>query len=420
MRFPVFLFTLTLFLVPGFVFSATTPATVYECTCTYREPTATNPESHVFTNDEWIADDATPTDALCETKCTGYAERGGNTYQSFVYTTRQAERTFTPIKPILGVAIPGFNGFQDPVPVNGVLFINFIGEYIAAIYKWLIGAMSVFSVIMIMVGGIQYMMAGGSSAGVTKAKERTFNALIGMTILLGSYVILQTTNPELTLFRGLEIGIVEGIPTETLSPGPTGSATKLCESVKACQDFCDHPDLVPDKTSGMATLAQVVPLTKTEGLFLEGSISVLPDTKTKLEAAAKIAAERGYSIVVVGGFRSLKGQLDKACVEIRRAAKQGGSPKIPSDVAWPGSSAHGTGTAVDIRLGKPDGQSLWHVNFDNQKEANGGDVKTLAEIMYAAGWQRYHGEIWHFQTETGTCTSNQCFGYPGDANCTCN
>jgi len=83
------------------------------------------------------------------------------------------------------------------VSLGGITQVQGIGGYISAVYQWLLGAVAVFAVIIIMVGGIQYMLAGGSSSGVTEAKKRIFGALIGIFILLGAYLILNTVNPQL-------------------------------------------------------------------------------------------------------------------------------------------------------------------------------------------------------------------------------
>jgi len=100
-----------------------------------------------------------------------------------------------------------------------------IGGYIKVIYQWLLGSASVFAVVMIIVGGIQYMVAGGSPAGVKQAKERMFNALIGIVILFGAYTILATVNPQLLSLRMPALPKVKPI----LTPG----SVNTCESYEA-------------------------------------------------------------------------------------------------------------------------------------------------------------------------------------------
>ena len=100
-----------------------------------------------------------------------------------------------------------------------------IGGYIKVIYQWLLGSAVVFATVMIIVGGIQYMIAGGSPAGVKQARERIFNALIGLVILFGAYTILATVNPQLLSLRMPALPKVKPIFT----PG----AVNTCESYEA-------------------------------------------------------------------------------------------------------------------------------------------------------------------------------------------
>lgn len=70
-------------------------------------------------------------------------------------------------------------------------------DYIATMFNWLMGATAVFAVLMIIVGGVQYIVSGGVAGAVKAAMDRIKMALIGVVILLGIYLILGTVNPQL-------------------------------------------------------------------------------------------------------------------------------------------------------------------------------------------------------------------------------
>ncbi len=210
---------------------------IHECICAYVPNASTAEVNQTFVDLEWVPRGETVTGDLCQKFCVSYAAGAGGTFTSASYSVREEEVSKDTVKPTLGVEIPGFAGFQDPVRVNGVLQVGFIGEYIAAVYRWLIGIMAVFAVIMIMVGGVQYMLKGGSQQGVTEAKQRIKNALIGMVILLGSYTLLYTTNPQLTLLNALRIKTVDPIgSTLSSSEGPglatTGTSAASCQKAE--------------------------------------------------------------------------------------------------------------------------------------------------------------------------------------------
>ncbi len=71
-------------------------------------------------------------------------------------------------------------------------------QYIPAVYNYLVSIVSIVAIIMIMVGGLRYLTAGGNPSAITSAKETILGAVIGLFLTLGSYVILQTINPALT------------------------------------------------------------------------------------------------------------------------------------------------------------------------------------------------------------------------------
>ncbi len=82
------------------------------------------------------------------------------------------------------------------VAVGGISTVNDIGEYVNAFYKWTLSAGVIVATVIIMVGGVQYMVGKGSG-NVQKAKDRIRHAVIGFVLLLGAYIILATVNPQL-------------------------------------------------------------------------------------------------------------------------------------------------------------------------------------------------------------------------------
>jgi hypothetical protein len=83
------------------------------------------------------------------------------------------------------------------VPIGNVPITD-LGGYIQAVYDFAIGAAAVFAAVMMMIGGLQYLTAGGDSGKVTAAKDRVTGALIGLVLVSAAYLILNTINPNLT------------------------------------------------------------------------------------------------------------------------------------------------------------------------------------------------------------------------------
>ena len=99
------------------------------------------------------------------------------------------------------------------------------GDYANKLIRLLIGAAGALAVVMIVIGGIQYMSSdavGEKSSG----KETMQNALIGLGLALTSYLLLYTINPQLTIIKDNlvpEVSVeVKDLPTIELLAFDTG------------------------------------------------------------------------------------------------------------------------------------------------------------------------------------------------------
>ena len=102
--------------------------------------------------------------------------------------------------------IPGGPTSVDPA-ANDLAYFN-------SVYKVILALVIVLSVLMIVIGGIQYAAAGINPAGKADAKNRITYAIGGLILALASVVILGTINPTLV---SLETGVFE-IPEGPLNP----------------------------------------------------------------------------------------------------------------------------------------------------------------------------------------------------------
>ncbi|MFH1315517.1 MAG: pilin [Candidatus Uhrbacteria bacterium] len=75
-----------------------------------------------------------------------------------------------------------------------------LAQYVAAWYQWLLYAGIIIATVMIMIGGVQYMVSKGMGS-VDSAKKRIQGAVVGLILLFGAYVILATVNPQLVLLQ---------------------------------------------------------------------------------------------------------------------------------------------------------------------------------------------------------------------------
>jgi hypothetical protein len=84
------------------------------------------------------------------------------------------------------------------IPLTGTVTTSVadLGDYIDKVYKYLLAISMIIAVIMMMVGGLQYI-SSPSGQEASKAKERIVRSLTGMILLMCAALILATVNPQL-------------------------------------------------------------------------------------------------------------------------------------------------------------------------------------------------------------------------------
>lgn len=318
-----------------------------------------------------------------------------------------------PPKP--SIQIPGFAGFSKisrSTSDNAVLVIPYIPQYLAAFYKWSVGAGAVIAAFMITVGGFQYVASAGVPKAIGAAKKRITNALIGFLLLLGSYVFLYAINPDFVNMKSIELLGVKTINLESDAEDPSSAntggggfaGTAVCTSIATCTELTNKPQnewpLFNDKTVSPDDVEMI----KGENILNPSSKKATSETIVALNEAAKIAGRFGYTLTITSGYRPLKDQILLAKNDIEKNS----GVNLGSKIAWPGTSNHGTGAAVDVKLSKGSA-SITCAGYDScdQKDPQlTNPAKQLMEIMSATGFKRLRKEIWHF--ELGTNSSGMC------------
>lgn len=84
-----------------------------------------------------------------------------------------------------------------------------IAEYIAAVFRYALSIGGIIATVMVVYGGVKWLVAAGDSGKITEAKGVITNAILGLIILLGTYLLLFTINPEIVRLRELKLPKVE-------------------------------------------------------------------------------------------------------------------------------------------------------------------------------------------------------------------
>ena len=112
-----------------------------------------------------------------------------------------------------------------------------VSEYVKYIFNLLIWISGIVALMSLIIGGIFYLTSAGEPEKLSKAKKQILAAFFGIVILLSSYLILTTINPDLV---SLEMSTLEEIvfhpldtpASETKVPKLLGGIEEIAEKIK--------------------------------------------------------------------------------------------------------------------------------------------------------------------------------------------
>lgn len=129
-------------------------------------------------------------------------------------------KTVPIIVPDLNIKIPGLVFSNVAVEEGGYVAIPIFAQYVAAVYKFLVIISAIAAAIMIVYGGFLYIVAA-SGANIKRGKSIIVDAVIGLILVFGVYIILNTINPELLKLDAIKISLVKPDPYNSyLGAGP--------------------------------------------------------------------------------------------------------------------------------------------------------------------------------------------------------
>lgn len=146
-------------------------------------------------------------------------------------------------KPVIEVNIPQltFSDVEKNIDSEGYLHLPWIGEYIAAVYKFGLAIISIIAVVMIIIQGLRIITSGGGE-NKNAGYKKILQAVIGLFIAWGSYAILYTVNPALVEFKALKVQYIE---PELISEVVSGEFLNQTSAEISAQ-FTYNPSVTPN------------------------------------------------------------------------------------------------------------------------------------------------------------------------------
>lgn len=132
----------------------------------------------------------------------------------------EAAQPFKSITPRLGTSIPGLE-LTDATKEESEVIVPFLAQYINAVYRYGVTVVLVIAIVMVVYGGFRYLV-GSSLGDIQTGKKIIQDALIGMLIVLGAYMLLNTVNPSTVNLSVLKLVFVDEMQLLLTIETPTG------------------------------------------------------------------------------------------------------------------------------------------------------------------------------------------------------
>src|SRR3989344_1978414 len=132
------------------------------------------------------------------------------------------------------IALPALalaQGFNFLAPLEAVRGSDNLPQYLSAIFKIGIAVAAFLAIIMIAIGGFEYMGSDLISSK-EKGKQRITSAILGLLLILFSVALLYTINPDIL---NLKIGGQDLAPVQTQSSTEASGGSKTTQILAPSQ-----------------------------------------------------------------------------------------------------------------------------------------------------------------------------------------
>lgn len=257
------------------------------------------------------------------------------------------------------------------------LDIPWLADYIDGVYRYAVGIAGALAAVIMMIGGFQYVTAGGDKSRVDAGKEKIKNATIGLALSVGAYVLLNAINPDLVGFNALKIVSIKRIEYENLE---MDEETRRLRDVK-CNGLNDSVKIEDCKENGSdpVDISTIIKQSNSD------ASPILDRTAaSKLDAALKDAYAKDVPTRTFNqAFRTFEMQ---DCLH----------KKLGKIAAAPGNSKHERGLAIDIGTGGLTDET--YKQLVNSMARQGWNVhRNINAAKISDGSWEDTEERWHFE-----------------------
>jgi len=183
--------------------------------------------------------------------CSGEAPQGSLCCSIKAVTA--AEPKFKMPDYVFQIPVPGYAALSK-INCTDTCEIPWISEYIFAIYNYGLTVVGVIAVLILMAAGILWIVSGGDSGKITKAKEMIMGSVTGLLLLVSMTLLLSYINPDLIKKRAITLDVIKEVQVDGDSNAPVDSNGES-NLVKLAGLNCGQDTIkqMVDKTKGKVT-----------------------------------------------------------------------------------------------------------------------------------------------------------------------
>jgi len=245
------------------------------------------------------------------------------------------------VMPELQISIPGLtltpsSSIKYTSNSDGSYYVEipWLSEYLSAIYNYGLSIAGILAAIVLMGGGLFWLISGGDTSKITQAKELIIGSVTGIIILFSSYIILIQINPNLVKFKPITIGTLANKSFESSLENWAASGFKTKSYDIQC---LEQKYVIVSVQNGNYKCAQVKPFETVT--FKNKNFSLTPEAATAFRKAISETPQTALDkITLSSGDGSFNCRAN-----------------VNSKVGAP--SPHAYGIAVDIMSGETDNRN---------------------------------------------------------------
>jgi len=140
-------------------------------------------------------------------------------------TLSSAPQLLPMVPPKLNIEIPGLAFSKVSVDGEQVDF-PWLAQYLASLYRYIIGASVVAAAVMVVFGGFKYILSS-TSPSVSGAKETITDAIAGLLLVLAAYLIISIVAPNAMSLKSFRLLKVDRSDFDAPSTKDVEKATKV-------------------------------------------------------------------------------------------------------------------------------------------------------------------------------------------------